>query len=280
MQVSVVQDDVVIRTDGCAGHIPLNRPKALNALTDRMAIAIEDALDRWRNQGDVALVILDAVGTKAFCAGGDIAKLYESGLKKDWRSGRAFWWQEYRLNLKIASYPKPIVVFMHGFVMGGGVGLASHRIVGETSQIAMPECSIGMIPDVGGTHILGRAPGETEPYLGLTGARMGPADAIFATFADDFVPEDNWQDLKAALAKDGDLSVIGEYAAQPAVGRLAAHLEEITAIFSLGSVPEIAQSLPMAGASFADETLKQMSKGAPLSLACALVSIRAARGIP
>ena len=203
--------EIVIRKDGQAGRATLNRPEALNALTATMALELAAALDHWRDDADVAVVVIDAAGDKAFCAGGDIADLYVHGTAGNFDFGRAFWWQEYRLNLKIATYPKPIVVFMQGFVMGGGVGVAghaSHRIVGESTKIAMPECGIGLMPDVGGSFLLGRAPGEAGVYLGLTGTRMGPADAITATFADYFVPEEHWDDLKVGLISDADITAI------------------------------------------------------------------------
>jgi enoyl-CoA hydratase len=120
--------------------------------------------------------VIDAEGDKAFCAGGDIAKLYETGRAGDFAYGQRFWRDEYRLNAKIAEYPKPYVAFMQGFTMGGGVGISchgSHRVVGESSQIAMPECGIGLVPDVGGSLLLARAPGRLGEYLGLTARAWG-----------------------------------------------------------------------------------------------------------
>ena len=145
--------DISIRITGRAGRITLTRPKALNALTYEMCLAIEDALDAWREDDAVDLVVMDAEGDRAFCSGGDIAELYATGTKGDFAYGRRFWADEYRLNAKIFAYPKPVVSFLQGFTMGGGVGLGchgSHRVVGESSQIAMPECGIGLLPDVGG----------------------------------------------------------------------------------------------------------------------------------
>ena len=180
-------DDLTIRTAGRAGRITFTRPKALNALTHAMARAIHDALDGWRDDPAVALVIIDAEGDRAFCAGGDIAAVYHAGRAGDHQVGRDFFRDEYRMNAAIADFPKPIVAFMQGFVMGGGVGVgghASHRIVGDTTRIAMPESGIGLIPDVGGTWLLGRAPGRIGEYLAMTGGRMTAGDAIHAGFAD------------------------------------------------------------------------------------------------
>ena len=183
-------DDLIIRTDRRAGRITFNRPQALNALSHDMALAIHAALNDWRDNPQVDLVIIDAVGDKAFCAGGDIAAVYHAGRAGDHAVGAQFFFDEYRMNAAIAEYPKPIVAFMQGFVMGGGVGVgghASHRIVGDTTQIAMPESGIGLIPDVGGTYLLSRAPGRLGEYIGLTASRMGPGDAIHAGFADSVI---------------------------------------------------------------------------------------------
>ncbi|MDP3860189.1 MAG: enoyl-CoA hydratase/isomerase family protein, partial [Phaeovulum sp.] len=192
--------DIVTRIEGRAGRITFARPAALNALSHPMALAIEAALDAWRHEPAVALVLIDAEGERAFCAGGDIAAMYHACKAGEFATSRAFWRDEYRMNAKIAEYPKPVVAFMQGFVMGGGVGVGGHarlRIVGETTQMAMPESGIGLIPDVGGSLLLSRAPGRLGEYLGLTGARMRAADAILAGFADIFLPEEGWEEMKA-----------------------------------------------------------------------------------
>lgn len=149
--------DILIRTSGHAGRITLNRPSAMNALTYDMVRAIDQALKQWSNDPNIALVLIDACGEKAFCAGGDIADLYSTGRSGDFTFGQQFWRDEYRLNARIADYAKPIISFMQGFTMGGGGGVgchATHRVVGESSRIAMPECGIGLVPDVGGSMLL------------------------------------------------------------------------------------------------------------------------------
>ena len=154
-------DDILIRRQGRAGRITLNRPKALNALTYGMCLEIDRALRAWADDPEVACVVIDAVGERAFCAGGDIQVMYETGTAGDYAYGRRFWADEYRMNAQIAEYPKPYIALMQGFTMGGGVGVAchgSHRIVGRSSRIAMPECAIGLVPDVGGSALLARAP--------------------------------------------------------------------------------------------------------------------------
>jgi enoyl-CoA hydratase len=169
----------------------LNRPAALNALTWEMCTPDRGRAGRLGRDDAVAMLVIDAAGEKAFCAGGDIAEMYATGTAGDFDYGRRFWADEYRMNAKLFNFPKPVATFLQGFTMGGGVGVgchASHRIVCDTSRIAMPECGIGLVPDVGGSLILARAPGRLGEYLGVTAARMGPGDAIYAGFADYLVP--------------------------------------------------------------------------------------------
>ena len=226
--------DINIRVKQCAGRITLQRPDALNAMTYEMCTAIEQALILWREDDAVDLVIIDALGDRAFCAGGDIAELYDTGKAGNFEFGQKFWADEYRLNALIADYPKPYVALMQGFTMGGGVGISchgSHRIVGETSQIAMPECGIGLVPDVGGSYILARAPGNVGVFLGLTTKRMGPSDAIYVGFADNFIAQNNWAKLTQELEETGDIAIIKSYFQDPPDGHLKAQIDMINRFF-------------------------------------------------
>jgi len=265
--------EMIIRKDRRAGRLTFNRPQALNALSHEMALAIDAALQEWRDDPEVALVVIDAEGERAFCSGGDIAAVYRAGLEGDHRVGREFFRDEYRMNARIAEYPKPIVAFMQGFVMGGGVGVgghASHRIVGDSTQIAMPETGIGLIPDVGGSWLLGHAPGRCGEYLGLTGARIGAGDAIFTGFADSYIPEAEWPALIDRLAETGDVAAIAPHPRPeaPLEGR------DLSA-FGGPSVAEIVAALEAAG----DEAaLKPLRRNSPLSMAATLALVRAARG--
>ncbi len=209
-----MSEDIFIRKSGCVGHITLNRPEVLNSLTYSMILSIEKALIEWETDVSIALVIIDAKGDRAFCAGGDIQILYENGFNKNFAYGQKFWADEYRLNEKIANYKKPFVAFMQGFTMGGGVGVSchgSHRVVGETSKIAMPECSIGLVPDVGGSFLLAKLPGNIGTFLGVTGKRMKASDAIYCGFADYFIPETKWEDLKEKLFDTGNIDWIKKF---------------------------------------------------------------------
>ncbi|MCF3973481.1 enoyl-CoA hydratase/isomerase family protein [Paracoccus salsus] len=266
-------DDLNIRKSGRAGRITFTRTKALNALTHDMACAIHAALDGWRNDPDVALVIIDAEGDRAFCSGGDIAAVYNAGLAGNHQVGRDFFRDEYLMNAAIADYPKTIAAFMQGFVMGGGVGVgghAGHRVVGDTTQIAMPESGIGLIPDVGGTWLLARAPGRIGEYLALTGARMGPGDAIHSGFADSYLPEAEWPAIISMLEETGDATRIVGISPPPAP--LA---NRDLSAFGGRDLDHIRRALEAAGD---DESLKPIRRNSPLSMAAGLALVRAARG--
>lgn len=271
-------EDLHVRTEGRAGRITLARPRALNAMTYAMCTRIEAALDGWRDDPEVALVILDAEGDKAFCAGGDIAELYATGTAGDYEYGRRFWRDEYRLNAKIAEFPKPVISFMQGFTMGGGVGLGCHasmRVVGETSQIAMPECGIGLVPDIGGSFLLARAPGRLGAYLGLTGARMGAGDAIHVGFADLFLPEDEWQDAIGKLAETGAPDGLVSAAVPAPAPQI--DLKAADRLFAAGRLEEIRSALEAEDSPFAQVAAKALARNAPLSMACTLEILRRLR---
>ena len=272
--------DISIRITGRAGRITLQRPDALNAMTYEMCLAIEDAFDAWRDDPAVALVVIDAEGDRAFCSGGDIADLYATGCAGDFAYGQKFWADEYRLNNKIFEYPKPVVSFLQGFTMGGGVGIGchgSHRIVGDTSQIAMPECGIGLVPDVGGSLMLALAPGRLGEYLGCTAARMNAADAIFAGFADHYIPEAAWPSLIQTLELTGDVAHLTPQDV-PAPGPVQQNLEAINRHFHGASLNDVWISLQSDDSDFAKQTLKQMKRNSPLSMACTIEMLSRLRG--
>ena len=197
------EPELIVRREGAAGVIRLNRPKAINAMTLEMSLGIDAALDRFEADPAVALVLLEGAGERGLCAGGDIRGLYESS-RVGGDLGKVFWRQEYTMNARIARFPKPYVAFMDGLVMGGGVGLSAHgrhRIVTERTRLAMPEVGLGFFPDVGGTWLLSRSPGEIGTYFGLTGETMNGPDAIHARFADAVVPSAKWAALRDVLTK-------------------------------------------------------------------------------
>ncbi|WP_456389215.1 enoyl-CoA hydratase/isomerase family protein [Profundibacter sp.] len=273
--------EINIRVEGKLGRITLSRPDAMNALTYEMCVLIEAALDAWRNDDAIKMLLIDAEGERAFCAGGDISELYATGVKGDYSFGRKFWQTEYRMNAKLFEFPKPVASFMQGFTMGGGVGVGchgSHRIVSETSKIAMPECSIGLVPDAGGSLILARAPGRLGEYIGTTGARMGAADAIHAGFADYYVPQSDWAALISALVETGDHRLIDAAGKTPDAGKLEALSGDIDRFFAGETLADIIRTLGNDDSEFAANTLKNLKGSPPLSMGCTIQMVHRLRG--
>ena len=267
-----------IRKIGRIGQITLQRPEALNAVSHEMVLTMEAALDEWRDDDDVACVLIDAEGHKAFSAGGDLQFMHDTAAKGDFEPGRAFWRDEYRLNAKIAEYPKPYIALCQGFTMGGGVGVSlhgSHRVVGESSKIAMPECAVGLVPDVGGTLLLARAPGRLGEYLGVTGYRMNAPDAILAGFADYFIPEAEWPGLTETLIETGDWSAVAALARDPEDGPLMVMRAQVDAHFGAATPSDILASLP--DDDWGQATAKAIRAGSPLSASCTIELVRRAR---
>ncbi|WP_072385758.1 enoyl-CoA hydratase/isomerase family protein [Hyphomicrobium sp. CS1BSMeth3] len=277
-------DEVLIRVEGTAGRITLNRPKALNALTLGMVRAIWPALLAWKDDPAVELVILDGAGKRGLCAGGDVRWLYDSRAR-GLDDALAFWREEYALNALIHRYPKPFVPIMDGIVMGGGIGLSAHvqggaRIVTERSQLAMPETTIGLIPDVGGTWLLGRAPDSFGEYLGLVGERMHGAGTIFSGFADVFVQSAKLDELRAALckARAADVkSVIAQFTEPPPHSNLADRADVIGRTFSAPTVPAILDALAREDDEWALKTREALLVRSPKAMAATLAAVRRAR---
>lgn len=281
-----VEPDLIVQREGAAGVARLNRPKAINALTLEMTRDFDRALDSFETDPAVALVLLEGAGERGLCAGGDIRGLYDSARAKG-DLGKVFWRDEYILNARIASFAKPYVAYMDGLVMGGGVGLAahgSHRIVTDKTKVGMPEVGIGFFPDVGGTWLLSQAPGEIGTYFGLTGQTMNGADAIYAGFADAYVPSSNWPQLRSALIElptsAGTAEVaetIGRFTNMPEQGSGQQHYQQIDVLFGHDTVESIFAALRADGSEFAQATLKALADKSPTSLKVALKLLRQAR---
>jgi enoyl-CoA hydratase len=278
---------VLARASHGLGRLTLNRPRAINALDLGMVRSLAAALDQWENAVDVDLVLLDGAGDRGFCAGGDVR-----GLADQIRTGGAedaslFFREEYALNARIAEYPTPIVVIADGITMGGGIGLAGHaavRVVTERSSLAMPETRIGFTPDVGGSWLLGRAPGRLGEYLALTGESMDAADAVYAGFADHVVPSDRIDGLRDALETRADPSSPAElvllFDETPPPSKLEADRPWIDDAFAGDTVVEIIERLrerPEPAASATADTLEQLS---PTALTVTLEAVRRARELP
>lgn len=272
--------EIEIRKAGRTGRITLRRPKALNALTWGMVDALNDALPRFAADDSIDMLVIDAEGDKAFCAGGDIAGIYKAMVEGKYDEPRRFWRDEYPLNLMLFDFPKPVASFMQGFTMGGGVGLgchASHRVIGASSRIAMPECGIGLVPDVGGSLLLARAPGRLGEYMGLTGYRMDPGDAIFAGFADYYIPEEDWPALIARLEDTGDWEEIDRAAKEPPEPPIRAQMPNINEHFGGETLRDILTSLNHAADGWCRTTRETLNRNAPLSMACTVELIHRAR---
>ncbi len=284
---NTTDSETLIRVEGRAGRITLNRPKALNALTLGMVRAIANALDAWKLDPAVKVVILDGAGDKALCAGGDVLSLYDSRAAGS-ALARTFWREEYHLNAAIHRYPKPFVAIQDGIVIGGGIGLsghAQHRIVTERSMLAMPETGIGLIPDVGGTWLLGHAAGALGVYLGLTGARMSGTDAIQAGFAGTFCPSAALAGLKAELVAPNGRSVdeivdaLADEHPVPA-SPLMALKPQIDKFFAGPTVEAILDALQTTTDAWAMKTRADLLQKSPLALKTTLSAIRQARQLP
>lgn len=197
-------NEILTERHGHLGVITLNRPSAINALTFAMVERITATLRAWAHNDAVAVIAIEGVGERGFCAGADIKALRDAVLAGD-DLGDRFFALEYEMNALIASYPKPIVSFLDGIVMGGGVGLgahASHRLVTERSRVAMPEVGIGFFPDVGATWLLARAPGQLGVHLALTGDPIDGASAIRCGLADRMLSSADWEVVRDRLATE------------------------------------------------------------------------------
>ncbi|MFF0742754.1 enoyl-CoA hydratase/isomerase family protein [Streptomyces sp. NPDC004111] len=272
-------DHVLLRTEGRSGLLTLNRPQALNALTPAMVRRVDEALTAWEHDPAVESVVLTGAGPRGLCAGGDIRAIYEDARAGGGASA-AFWRDEYRLNARIARYPKPYVALMDGIVMGGGVGLSAHgsvRIVTERSRIAMPETGIGFVPDVGGTYLLALAPGELGTHLALTGARIGAADALLCGLADHFVPAADLPRLLDDLAAHPVHEALRRHVRQPPPGELPALREWIDDCYAAGTAEEIVARLRGHGAPAAQTAADTLLTKSPTAVKVTLAALRLAR---
>ena len=280
------EGDLIARREGSAGIIRLNRPKAINAVTLEMIRDIEKALDAFETDPDVVVILLEGAGERGLCAGGDIRALWESSKVRG-DLGKILWREEYILNARIAKFPKPYVAFMDGIVMGGGVGLSahsSHRVVTEKTKLAMPEVGLGFFPDVGGTWLLSRAPGEIGTYFGLTGQTMNGADAIYAGFADAVVPSDKLPALREVLTKvrPGTSSaevktLIDRFATGAIAGPVAAMQPKIDGWLARDRMEDIVTALQRDGSELAQATLKTLGEKSPRGMVVTLKLLRLAR---
>jgi len=269
--------DLIVQKSGDVGILTLNRPKALNALSHEMVDGISEALELWAQDDSVKSVLIEGAGERAFCAGGDIQAVYEHG-PKDPMGSLEFWRDEYKLNAMIANYKKPYIALMHGFTMGGGVGVSahgSHRIVTDGSLISMPEVGIGFLPDVGGTWLLSNAPKGVGAYYGISGVRMGPDDAIFLGFADKYVPQEKFATIKDRLIAgehiDAILAAISE---TPNEGDARWHQDQIARWFDAKDFEQVIANVESDESEFALGAMKLLKRQCPLSVKSTFRALR------
>lgn len=272
--------EVLFERRGRLGVVTLNRPQAVNALTAGMASAMLEQLTLWADEDAVAAVLVHGAGERGLCAGGDIVAIYRDMLDGGDATAE-FWAEEYRLNALISGYPKPYVAFMDGLVLGGGVGISAHgsvRIVTERTRMGMPETTIGFVPDVGGTLLLSRSPGESGTHAALTGAHLSGADALFLGLADHFVPSARLAELAEALQSEAAEDAVARFAEEAPPSVLAAQQEWIDACYSSDDAGEIVRRLRAVGGEAADaaDTIEAKS---PTAVKVALESLRRVRGL-
>jgi enoyl-CoA hydratase len=271
-----VSDEVLIRRDGPVGHISLNRPGALHALTRAMCDDIAAALLVWREDARIEAVILEHSEGRGFCAGGDVAMVRRSVLEDGGVGGRAFFRAEYRMNHLLFTFPKPVIAFMDGVTMGGGVGLAlpcRYRVATGNTLFAMPEGAIGLFPDVGAGWYLPRLPGRTGHFLALTGARLDGAECLWAGLATHYLPFDALPEARTRIARNPVTigAILDELSTPPSPPRLAGNADRIDRLFASDLLEEVLAALADDPSEWAAKELKAVAAKCP---ATAKVTLR------
>jgi len=273
-------NEIQSRISGNLGRITLNRPKALNALTHAMCVEMTRLLVAWEKDPNIGAVVVEGTGDRAFCAGGDVILLHDSGKAGDKRAEN-FWRIEYALNDLIHRYKKPYIALIDGIVMGGGVGLSvhgRHRIAGDTTLFAMPETGIGYFPDVGGTYFLPRLGMAMGQWLGLTGARLKTAQVCQLGIANSYIPSEQHGSFVKALSNadlDGSdsavLNVMIDFVKKPVLG---ASVPDAVKSFDGGSVQGILASLDAEGGEWSKVQAENLRKKSPVALAVTFEAIK------
>ncbi len=272
-------EDVHIHTHGSVGHLSLNRPKALHALTLEMCHAMSAALADWADDETVTAVIVDHAEGRGFCAGGDIAFLRNSALNDGGASGRKFFHDEYQLNHQLFTFPKPVIAFMDGITMGGGVGIsqpAKYRVATENTRFAMPETGIGLFPDVGGGWYLSRLGGRIGQFLALTGARLDGAECVWAGLATHYLPSEKLAEAKARISEHpGRIGgILGELSITPPEPRIAQNADRIARHFGSDLYEDILASLVADESDWAQKERDTLGTKSPQTCKVALRELR------
>ena len=267
-------DEVLIRREGAAGFLSLNRPKAIHALTLDMVHAMTAALLEWRDDPEVSVVIIDHAEGRGFCSGGDIAFLRNSALNDGGVSGRKFFHDEYQLNHLIFTYAKPVVAFMDGITMGGGVGIsqpARSHLATENTRYAMPETGIGLFPDVGGGWYLSRLPGRIGQFLALTGARLDGAECKWAGLATHYLQQEALAEAKQRIAQGHEPGqVLSAMSVTPPPAKIEGNAAAIAKHFASDRYEDILASLESDDSEWAAKELATLRTKSPQTCKVAL----------
>jgi enoyl-CoA hydratase len=272
------EDILLISMVGRVGVATLNRPKILNVIDIELIGALSRCLEVWANASDIRAVLVRGAGDRAFCAGGDVRAVFEHRGDDDFM--HKVYRVEYLLDEMTSCYPKPYVALMSGIVMGGGCGISvhgSHRIVTDTTVMAMPECKIGLFPDIGASYFLARCPGQLGMYAGLTGARFGAADSLYLKLADYFVKSNQVEKIIPAInASDNVSDAIRSVATDADEPPIAARQQQIDRIFGHQSVREIVRALIEEPGEWAREAYLSITTASPISIELTFRNIREA----
>jgi len=267
--------------NGNAAIITLNRPNNLNALNYEMIISIEECLKNINKNKNIKLIIFKGEGDKAFCAGGDVKSFYEEKLTNINKLRKNFFYREYKLNYLIKKYKKPIISFVNGICMGGGVGIAMHSsivIVSENVKFAMPECTIGLFPDVGSSNFLSKLKSNIGLYIALTGKRLVSGDLIELGLANYCVSRNNFKSLEKRLINIKNMrsvhKIIDEYSEKTNSSIFPSLNKNINNIFKYNKVEKIISLLESSNEIWAEEAFKAMNKSSPTSLKISLKQLR------
>ncbi|MFK4872452.1 enoyl-CoA hydratase/isomerase family protein [Novosphingobium sp. ZW T3_23] len=266
--------EILDRREGVAGVISLNRPKAIHALTLGMCESMRALLAEWSGEDGVKAVMIEHSEGRGFCSGGDINLLRRSALEDHGEEGRKFFLAEYRLNHQLFTYAKPVVAFMDGITMGGGVGIsqpAQYRVATEHTRFAMPETGIGLFPDVGGGWYLSRLDGRLGQYLALTGARLDGAECLWAGLATHYLPSDALPEAKRRIAAGHEIGgVLGALSVKSPEPKIAAHAAQIRKHFAFDTLEQILASLESEDSEWAAKELATLRTKSPQACKVAL----------
>lgn len=269
-------EELNIHRHGRVGHLSLNRPKALHALTLGMCEEMARILLEWRDDAGIEAVILDHVEGRGFCAGGDVALLRNSAIEDGGQRGREFFHAEYRLNHLLFTFPKPVVAFMDGVTMGGGVGIsqpATFRVATENTRFAMPEGNIGLFPDVGAGWYLPRLPGAVGKFLALTAARLDGVECLWAGLATHYIANARLAETKARMIdQPGDIAEILRGMSEPDLlpARLANNAGRIDRLFGPATLEAIIAALGADDSEWAAKELAAVRAKCPATSKVAL----------